>query len=160
MTISDNNPFDVESYGCDCHILDGEPDLNGHLSSCNVEWRAYEEQARCRYPLPPVTCAWCGCKYMDIIGTYDAAPTVVSALMQGDNCAGAAYISSKIGCWVVECFYGSSLDMNVYRFVRNEPSEEVSPVCDACIQKRLGCGDLVYSHEAQFGHFFIESDDV
>lgn len=85
-----------------------------------------------------VTCVWCGKHTRSVVpGDHDT---------QGDDCA--SLVVERDGVWYAEGFYGSSrFDMQLFRFVRNPPTERADPVCDDCLQARVDVGDLVFERE-------------
>lgn len=153
LAADNDNPMSVAEYGCDCGQVPNSRhlDSNGHLPGCNAEWRRHEERDRLDNPPPPVICVWCGERYRGYPGfSSKTAPPMTEVLTQGDDCAAVAY--EHEGQWLVEGFYGSShFDMNLYLFVRNPPTERADPVCDACIQKKIDAGDLVFLREGNGG---------
>lgn len=62
---------------------------------------------------------------------------------QGVDCDGQVDLLD--GIWYLLCAYGSSLDGNLYRFVKppEETWQNADPVCDACIRVAIDSGALV-----------------
>lgn len=101
-----------------------------------------------KMPLRPVRCAWC-----DFVG-HSVVPGEIELGTQGDNVASSVWRGNgAFVCngtfkldhdrWFVQGGYGSSgFDMELYRFVKNAPTEPADPICDGCIRKRIDAGDL------------------
>jgi hypothetical protein len=84
----------------------------------------------------PVVCVWCNNRYRSIM------PGDNDNYTQGDGCAAVCIYNN--GQWLIEGFYGStSYDTDVFRFVKNLPTERADPICDNCIGERIKAGDLV-----------------
>ncbi len=52
---------------------------------------------------------------------------------QGNGCAACIYLSPLTKTWVLRCYYGSSLDLNLYEVLAPELQRDIDPVCDICI---------------------------
>lgn len=82
-----------------------------------------------------VTCAWCKQQYKPAYAHAEEGMT------QGCDCA--CEVTEKEGVWFVQGHYGSGgYDCERWRFVKNAPTENADPVCDACIKLREAAGDL------------------
>lgn len=104
-----------------------------------------------KMPRRPVRCAWC-----DYVGYAIFVPDDGRPATQGDDVASSVWRSSggstdnahgtvafDADTWYAQGHYGSShFDMDLFRFVKNPPTEPADPVCDGCIQKRVDAGDL------------------